>query len=119
MTWKRLMMRTTRLLLLLLICLPQIAFTKTLKVAIAASFTGPSSAFAAQMLNGASTAVDVYNEKKVLDSPLAVVTFDDACDPVKARKIAADIVRDPEIVAVVGHFCSSATLAAAEVYNKA
>jgi branched-chain amino acid transport system substrate-binding protein len=50
------------------------------------------------------------NGKKVV-----MVQGDDQCDPKQARSVANRMVSD-KVVAVVGHFCSSSTIPASEVY---
>ncbi len=54
-------------------------------------------------------------------SPVAVtfIAFDDRGDPEMATRVAQQIVRDPEVVGVIGHFALSTTLAALPVYTQA
>lgn len=48
---------------------------------------------------------------------LGLVPKDDGADPQRAIEVAGELRDDPRIVAVVGHINSSATLAAARIYN--
>jgi branched-chain amino acid transport system substrate-binding protein len=48
---------------------------------------------------------------------LALVVKDDGGDPRQAIQVATELSDDPRVVAVIGHINSSATLAAAGVYN--
>jgi branched-chain amino acid transport system substrate-binding protein len=50
-------------------------------------------------------------------SPLRLVAMDDSADGTRATAIAQDFVRDPGVLAVVGHVNSGAMLAAARVYD--
>ncbi len=51
--------------------------------------------------------------------PLRVVIASDDNQPAIAAQIAAQLASDPDILAVIGHFGSEATLAAAPAYNRA
>lgn len=48
-----------------------------------------------------------------------VSVYDDGCDAKKAETIAQNIVDKKDILFVIGHFCSAASLAAAPIYEKA
>lgn len=54
-------------------------------------------------------------------TPVAVtfIAFDDRGDPEMAARVAEQVVRDPEVVGVIGHFALSTTLAALPVYARA
>jgi len=47
------------------------------------------------------------------------VAYNDDGDPQAAARIARNVARDPEVVAVIGHFVPSTTLAALAVYTSA
>ncbi|VTR22003.1 Leucine-specific-binding protein precursor [Serratia fonticola] len=44
---------------------------------------------------------------------------DDACEPKQAVSVANRLVDQDHVAAVVGHFCSSSTMPASEVYDEA
>ncbi|MBF6067236.1 hypothetical protein IE984_25895 [Klebsiella pneumoniae] len=44
---------------------------------------------------------------------------DDACEPKQAVAVANRLVDEAKVSAVVGHFCSSSTMPASEVYDEA
>ncbi len=44
---------------------------------------------------------------------------DDACEPKQAVAVANRLVDESGVSAVVGHFCSSSTMPASEVYDEA
>lgn len=48
---------------------------------------------------------------------LTLVIKDDGADPQQAIRVAGELSDDPQVVAVVGHINSPATLAAAPIYN--
>jgi len=52
-------------------------------------------------------------------SPLRVIARDDDADPARATAIAESFVRDPSVLAVIGHVNSGAMIAAARVYDGA
>jgi branched-chain amino acid transport system substrate-binding protein len=69
-----------------------------------------------QMKNGAEMAVaDINAAGGVLGKKLALDVEDDACDPKQARSVAKKI-GGMGIPFVAGHYCSSASIAASEVY---
>lgn len=69
---------------------------------------------------GIELAVEHINRAGGIDgSPFRVVARDDEADGTHATTIAQDFVRDPSILAVVGHVNSGAMMAAARVYDGA
>lgn len=91
-----------------------------LKIAVAGPFTGPNAAFGEQMWRGAELAAADLNAKGgVKGDTIVVVKGDDACDPKQARSVANRLVDADKVAAVIGHFCSSSTMPASEVYAEA
>jgi branched-chain amino acid transport system substrate-binding protein len=89
-----------------------------IKIAIAGPLTGPYAQFGAQLEKGASLAVKHLNNKGgIMGRQIELVHGDDACDPKQAKAVANHLVNQ-DVVAVVGHFCSSSTMPASEVYNE-
>lgn len=90
------------------------------KIAVAGPFTGPNAAFGEQMWRGAEQAAKDINAKGgVNGDTIVMVKGDDACDPKQARSVASRLVDADKVVAVIGHFCSSSTIPASEVYAEA
>jgi branched-chain amino acid transport system substrate-binding protein len=93
---------------------------ENIKIGIAGPLTGPYAAFGEQLLKGATMAVEKINAQGgVNGSKIELIKADDACEPKQAVTAANRLVNDDEVVAVIGHFCSSSTLPAARVYNDA
>ncbi|MCF4165947.1 branched-chain amino acid ABC transporter substrate-binding protein [Zavarzinia compransoris] len=86
---------------------------------LAAPLTGSQAAFGQQMKTGTEFAIKVINTNGGIEGrPVRLVTADDGCTAGGAAKAAADLV-DAGVTAVIGHFCSAASRAAAAVYGPA
>jgi branched-chain amino acid transport system substrate-binding protein len=95
------------------------ASAQTVPVSTVGPITGQYAAFGEQMKRGLEKAVKDLNAKGgVMGKQLTAVVEDDACDPKQARA-AAEKVAAAKVVAVFGHFCSSSSIPASEVYNDA
>lgn len=89
------------------------------KLGLGSSITGPNAAVGAQMKNGAEQAViDINAAGGILGEKVSISFGDDASDPKQgvsaANKFAGDGVK-----AVVGHYNSSVSIPASEVYEEA
>ena len=94
------------------------ARAETLTVATAGPITGQYASFGEQMKRGAEMAVaDINAAGGVLGKQLVLEVGDDACDPKQARAVAEDLAAKG-VVLVAGHFCSSSSIPASEVYNE-
>ena len=92
------------------------ALAQDLTVAIASSMTGSEAAIGRQFRNGAEQAVaDLNAAGGLLNKKLVLEVDDDACDPKQARSVAEKIASS-KIPFVAGHFCSSSSIPASEVY---
>jgi branched-chain amino acid transport system substrate-binding protein len=92
------------------------ALAQDISVAVAGPMTGGESAFGRQLQNGAEQAVaDLNAAGGVLGKKLALQIGDDACDPKQARSVAEKL-SSGKIPFVAGHFCSSSSIPASEVY---
>ncbi len=90
-----------------------------IKVGVAGPITGPYAKFGEQLTRGAEAAAAAINEAGGINGRnVQIVPGDDACDAKQARAVANQLVNDG-VVAVAGHFCSSSTIPASEVYNEA
>lgn len=93
---------------------------KTIKIAVAGPHTGANASFGEQEWKGASKAVDEINKAGGINgSKVELVKADDACEPKQAVAVANRLVDKDKVIAVVGHFCSAATIPASEIYNDA
>jgi branched-chain amino acid transport system substrate-binding protein len=90
-----------------------------IRIAFANSLTGPSAPAGTESLIATQLAIDEVNAKGGVNGrPIELVLFDDASDPAVARANAQAIADSP-CVAVLGHYLSSASLAAAPTYKDA
>src|SRR6516164_5133592 len=90
-----------------------------IRIAFANSLTGPSAPAGMESLIATQLVIDEVNAKGGVNGrPIELVLFDDASDPAVARENAQAIADSP-CVAVLGHFLSSASLAAAPAYRDA
>jgi branched-chain amino acid transport system substrate-binding protein len=81
--------------------------------------TGANAAFGEQYMKGAQAAADAVNAAGgVNGEKIVLVKGDDACEPKQAVTVAKDLT-EKKVVGVVGHFCSSSTIPASEIYDEA
>ena len=74
---------------------------------------------ALEILRGVAQAQHQFNsERGDKDRLLKVIIANDNNDPILAEKIATHFVREAEVLAVVGHNASDASIAAAPIYQK-
>jgi branched-chain amino acid transport system substrate-binding protein len=88
-------------------------------VAVAGPMSGELAPFGEQLRRGAAQAVaDVNAAGGLLGRQVKLVIGDDQCDPVKAVRVAEDLVRQ-KAVFVDGHFCSGSSIPASQIYAEA
>lgn len=93
------------------------AMAEEIKVAVVGAMSGPVAQYGDQEFAGAEQAVADINAKGgIKGNKLAVVKYDDACDPKQAVAVANKVVNDG-IKYVIGHLCSSSTQPASDVYE--
>ena len=89
-----------------------------IKIGVAGPITGQYAVFGEQMQKGAELAVvDLNAAGGVLGQKIKLIVYDDACDATQAVEAANKAVSDG-IVLQAGHFCSSTSIPASEVYNE-
>jgi len=89
------------------------------KIGVAGPMTGANAAFGEQYMKGAQAAADAVNAAGgVNGEKIVLVKGDDACEPKQAVTVAKDLTNQ-KVVGVVGHFCSSSTIPASEIYDEA
>ena len=90
-----------------------------IKIGVAGPMTGANAAFGEQYMKGAQAAADAVNAAGgVNGEKIVLVKGDDACEPKQAVTVAKDL-SNQKVAGVVGHFCSSSTIPASEIYDEA
>ena len=90
-----------------------------IKVGIAGPLSGSALNTGEQQEVGAQKAIAHLNEKGgVLDKKIVAISVDDACDSRQAKAVARQLVSEG-VVFVVGHVCSSTSLAVSKIYEEA
>ncbi|MEL7225692.1 MAG: ABC transporter substrate-binding protein, partial [Cyanobacteria bacterium J06576_12] len=80
---------------------------------------GDTSAIGLEILRGAAQAQDDINRGGGVDgTPVRLVLVDDGNDPEMAKTLASNLIEDPSILGVVGHYSSDVTLATAPIYEQ-
>ncbi len=104
-----------RLLAIILLLLPVPALAD-IEIAMVAPMTGSDASAGEQMRDGSMQAVEDLNAAGgVLGQMLHLTIYDDVCDPKQAVAVANQLASSPPAV-VIGHFCSSASIPASDVY---
>ncbi|WP_191489769.1 branched-chain amino acid ABC transporter substrate-binding protein [Pseudomonas sp. FEN] len=89
------------------------------KIGVAGPMTGANASFGEQYMKGAQAAADAINATGgVNGEKIVLVKGDDACEPKQAVSVAKDLTNQ-KVAGVVGHFCSSSTIPASEIYDEA
>ncbi|WP_375740391.1 branched-chain amino acid ABC transporter substrate-binding protein [Pseudomonas boanensis] len=89
-------------------------------IGVAGPHTGANASFGEQYWRGASQAAEDINAAGGINGEkIKLVKADDACEPKQAVSVANRLVDQDKAIAVVGHFCSSSTIPASEVYDEA
>ncbi|MNQ43953.1 Leu/Ile/Val-binding protein precursor [compost metagenome] len=89
-------------------------------IGVAGPMTGLAAAFGDQMWRGAEqAAIDINAKGGINGEKIRLIKADDACEPKQAVAVANRLVNADKVNAVVGHFCSSSTVPASEVYDEA
>jgi len=95
------------------------ANSEKIRIGLAAPISGTQAQYGTAFKNGAELAAAQINEAGGINGKqVEIVIGDDKGDSNEAVNVANKFVSDKSILAVVGHFNSSATLATAPVYNK-
>lgn len=88
-----------------------------IKIGVSGPHTGPYAAFGEQLWKGAVQAIEDINAAGGINgAKLVAVKGDDACEPKQAINVANRLIEQDEVTAVLGHFCSSSSIPASEVY---
>ena len=93
------------------------AQAQTIKIGVVGPTTGAVTQYGDMVREGVDTAVERINAAGGINGKkLETVVIDDGCEP-KQGPVAANRVVNSKIGFVVGHVCSGATIAAADIYN--
>lgn len=91
---------------------------RLLKIAVSVPI-GSNLNVAQEILRGVAQAQDEINQQGGINGQkLLVEIVDDKNNPEIARQVAKQLVKDPQVLAVVGHNASDASLAAAPIYQQ-
>lgn len=96
---------------------PAAADAKTIKIGVAAPLTGDAAAYGDNILAGVNLKVAEINKAGGINGQkIEIVKGDDLCAPKEGGAVGAKFAANKDISAVIGHVCSSATLAAMPIY---
>ena len=88
-----------------------------IKIGVAAPFTGNLAAYGDNIKAGVNLKLKEINDAGGINGQkVELVWGDDLCQPKDAGTVGSKFAADENIVAVIGHLCSSATLAAMPIY---
>ena len=94
-------------------------FAQDINIGLAVPRTGPFAPLGQEVRHGVETAIGQINRAGgVLQRPLTLKEVDDNCDPRAATGAAQKLIAQ-KVVAVIGHLCTPAFMAAAAAYAKA
>ncbi|MBI3592336.1 MAG: branched-chain amino acid ABC transporter substrate-binding protein [Nitrospirae bacterium] len=89
------------------------------KVGVAAQMTGAQAKMGSDFKNGVSIAVEEWNSKGgILGKKIEIVIGDDQADPKQAVSVANKLANEG-VAGIIGHFNSSCSIPASDVYNRA
>lgn len=90
------------------------------KIALVTDLTGPIAPMGLDIIQAAQLAIEDFNANGGVEGwMIEPVIEDDRCSGDEGTTVANRVVSDPQIVAVAGHACSGATIAASDVYEDA
>ncbi|MCJ7435934.1 MAG: ABC transporter substrate-binding protein [Anaerolineales bacterium] len=94
--------------------------TEPIIFGMVAPMTGDAAEYGTQLERGVQLAVDEINAAGGINGRTVELDIcDDKCDPYEASLCAQKMTANEKIFAVIGHVCSSCTLAAGPIYDKA
>ena len=93
------------------------ASAANIRIGVAAPFTGDLAAYGDNIKDGVSLKLEeINNAGGINGQKVELVWGDDLCAPKEGGLVGSRFSADKSIVAVIGHLCSSATLAAMPIY---
>ncbi len=113
------LLRTFQFVLLIGVLAFAVPANAEILIGVAGPLSGQNAAFGEQMVRGVQAAADKINADGGINGELlSIAAFDDGCDARRAVKAAQEFV-SKDVRFVVGHFCSGASIAAADTYTNA
>ena len=96
------------------------AMADNIRIGVASPFTGDLAAYGDNIKAGVMLKLKEINDAGGINGQMVELVWgDDLCAPKDAGTVGAKFAADKSIVAVIGHLCSSATLAAMPIYVRA
>ena len=96
------------------------AVAGNIRIGVAAPYTGDLASYGDNIKAGVNLKLKEINDAGGINGQkVELVWGDDLCAPKDAGTVGAKFAADKSIVAVIGHLCSSATLAAMPIYVRA
>jgi branched-chain amino acid transport system substrate-binding protein len=96
------------------------AWADSIRIPVASPFTGQLASFGEGVKNGALLKAEEINAAGGINGKkVEILLEDELCDPKEAATVATKLANDPGISIVVGHLCSSSTLAGLPIYRAA
>src|SRR5210317_871449 len=106
--------------LLLVFGISTSAVAGKIRIGVASPFTGDLAAYGDNIKAGVALKLKEINDAGGINGQkVELVWGDDLCAPKEAGTVGSKFAADKSIVAVIGHLCSSATLAAMPIYVRA
>ena len=93
------------------------AYAGSCKLGVVLPLSGDLAGIGNNLLNAVKLSADKMKAEKGIEFELVV--RDDRNDPAEAEKVAKELVNDPGLVGIVGHYYSSTAMGAAKVYDQA
>jgi branched-chain amino acid transport system substrate-binding protein len=96
------------------------ASAQDITVAVALPLTGTCAQDGTAAKNGATLAAEIVNSKGGINGrKIKLIAEDDRSDPKEAASVANKLANNKDVVAVIGHYNSSCTLAGHPIYARA
>jgi branched-chain amino acid transport system substrate-binding protein len=96
------------------------AMAENIRIGVASPYTGNLAAYGDNIKAGVNLKLKEMNDAGGINGQkVELVWGDDLCQPKDAGTVGSKFAADKSIVAVIGHLCSSATLAAMPIYVRA
>jgi branched-chain amino acid transport system substrate-binding protein len=99
---------------------PPVVSGEPIVFGMVAPMTGDAADYGTQLESGVRLAIDEINAADgITGRQVELVICDDKCDPYEASLCAQKMAANEDIFAVIGHVCSSCTLAGGPIYEEA
>ena len=96
------------------------ASAEPIRIGVASPYTGDLAAYGDNIKAGVNLKLKEINDAGGINGQMIELVWgDDLCAPKEAGTVASKFAADKSIVAVIVHLCSSATLAAMPIYQRA